>query len=223
MTSLPSCLGICLKSSFCRELEVDDGKRPSGLLRSQDVAVTGGNGDLHRLHLRLAEQRVPPVRLGEGGAQHRVRILRVAAGGKANLEKTGEPSRRGTSGAASMTKGLPPAFFVSKESVIGTSTVGMVVTAALRRIAADQSVGARADRALERGRRSLCARQRQRQGEEKEQAEGFDSHISDSQWMWCGRLVRARQCIPRAAATATGLEECRGTACRPLVRAGSTP
>ena len=49
--------------------------------------------------------------------------------GKANLEKTGERRTRGTSGAASITKGLPAIFFASKESVMGTSTVGMVVEA----------------------------------------------------------------------------------------------
>ena len=47
--------------------------------------------------------------------------------GKANLENTGERRTRGTSGAASMTNGLPAVFFASKESVMGTSTVGMVV------------------------------------------------------------------------------------------------
>src|ERR1039458_8253851 len=46
----------------------------------------------------------------------------------AYLEKTGEARTRGTSGAASMRKGLPPVFLDSNESVMGTSTVGMVVT-----------------------------------------------------------------------------------------------
>jgi hypothetical protein len=50
---------------------------------------------------------------------------------KAKLEKTGERSTPGTSEAASITKGLPAIFLVSKESEIGTSTVGMMVEAPL--------------------------------------------------------------------------------------------
>ncbi len=47
--------------------------------------------------------------------------------GKSNFEKTGERRMLGTSGAASR-KGFPAIFLASNESVMGTSTVGMVVT-----------------------------------------------------------------------------------------------
>ena len=65
-----------------------------------------------------------------------------------------------------MTKGLPAVFFASKESMMGTSTVGMVVDATLGRIAAGESVRALSGGMLERGHGTLRVRKLQRQGEE---------------------------------------------------------
>ena len=61
---------------------------------------------------------------------------------KANLEKIGERRIGETSGAASITNGFPAIFFASKESAMGTSTVGMVVVPALDGVAACESVEA---------------------------------------------------------------------------------
>ena len=97
--------------------------------------------------------------------------------GKANLEKTGERRTRGTSGAASMTKGLPAVFLASKESVTGTSTVGMVVVPPCAGSRPSESVGALSDGVLERGHGALRARKVQARGEEGEQTNGLDPHI----------------------------------------------
>jgi hypothetical protein len=48
--------------------------------------------------------------------------------------------------------------------------------ASLCRIAANESVGVLADRVLEGGHSALRVRKTQREGEQKTQTEGFDSH-----------------------------------------------
>ncbi len=82
-------LGKLLEELLLQKLDVDDGEGAAGLLRGEDVAVAGGDGDLDGLHLGLAEQRMPSVGLGEGGAQHGVGILCGAAGGEGELGEDG--------------------------------------------------------------------------------------------------------------------------------------
>ena len=67
--------GKLLEKLPLQKLDVDDGERAAVTLRGKDVAVADGNSDLDRFHLGLAEQRVPSIGLGEGGAQHGVGIL----------------------------------------------------------------------------------------------------------------------------------------------------
>ena len=82
-------LGNLLEEFLLQKLHIDDGEGSAGLLRSEDVAVAGGDGDLDRLHLRLAEQRMPAISLGKGGAQHGVGILGGATGGEGEIGEDG--------------------------------------------------------------------------------------------------------------------------------------
>ena len=57
--------GNLLEELLLHELEIRHGERPAALLRCQNIAVTQRDHDPDRLHLRLAEQRVPAFRFGE--------------------------------------------------------------------------------------------------------------------------------------------------------------
>ena len=121
-------LGDLLEELLLQELEVDDGEGAAGLLRGEDVAVAHRDGDLDGLHLRACRAACATRRRsGKVVRSMASAYCVVPPDGKENSEKTGERSTRGTSGAASRRKGLPAVFFASKESVMGTSTVGMVV------------------------------------------------------------------------------------------------
>ena len=78
-----------LEELSLQKFDVDDSEGAAVALRGKDVAVADGNRDLYRFHLRLAEQRVPSVRLGKGGAQHGVRILCGIAGRERELGEDG--------------------------------------------------------------------------------------------------------------------------------------
>src|SRR5450759_2625856 len=81
--------GKLLEEFLLQKVDVDDGEGAAGLLRGEDVTVAEGDGDLYRLHLWLAEQRMPPLSLGECGAQHGVGILCRAAGGGGEVGEDG--------------------------------------------------------------------------------------------------------------------------------------
>ena len=139
-----------LEEFFLQKLDVDDREGTAGLLRGKDVAVADGNGDRYRLHLRLAEQRMPPVGFGKSGAQHGIGILGCT-------EAKGELGEDGRAEDALYVRGC-----VHKEGLSGdllrikgerdrNKHCGDGGSASPCRITTDESVGALADSVLERG------------------------------------------------------------------------
>ena len=134
--------GKLLEEFLLQKLDVDDGEGAAGLLRGEDVAVADGDGDLYRLHLWLAEQRMPPVSLGEGGAQHGVGILCGAAGGEGELGEDGRAEDARYVRGCVHDEGLAGGLLRVKGERDGNEHCGDGGGASLCRIAADESVGA---------------------------------------------------------------------------------
>src|SRR5271170_5802199 len=102
----------------------------------------------------------------------------------------GERRTGDTSEAASMTKGFPAKFFASKESAMGTSTVGNWV-------AACESVGTLAGGVLEGWHGALCVRRLERQVKKKEQANRLNSHIQSHNLRFGTKMCATSFCHAR--------------------------
>ncbi len=169
--------GKLLEEFLLQKLDVDDGQGAAGLLRGEDVPVADGDGDLHRLHLWLAEQRVPSLSFGERGAQHGVGILCGAAGGKGELGEDGRAEDARHVCGCVHDEGLTSCLFRVKGERNRNEHCGDGGSASLCRISADDSVRALPDGLLECGHGALRVRRVRRQDEGKEQTDGLKSHI----------------------------------------------
>ena len=173
---LAGLFGKLLEELLLQKLDVGDSEGCAGLLRGEDVAVAGGDGDLHGLHFRLSEQCVPSVSLGEGGAQQGVGKLCGAAGGKSELRKDGRPDDAQHVRGRVHEEGLAGGLLRLKGERDRHQNRWDGGDARLSRIAAGKSVGARCNGMLERGNGALRVNERQRQ-EEREKADRLDEHI----------------------------------------------
>src|SRR5579871_5999007 len=63
-----------------QKLNINDSEGAAILLRSKNVAVANGNSDRYRLHLRLAQKRMPALSIRKGSAQQRVGVLCIVPG-----------------------------------------------------------------------------------------------------------------------------------------------
>ena len=151
-------LGKLLEEFLLQKLDVDDSYGTAALLRAEDVAIADGDGDLYRLHLWLAEQRVPPVSLGKSGAKQGVGILCRAAGGEGEPgeDGRGEDARYVRSGVHD--EWLAGGLVRVKSERDGNEHSGDGSRASVGRIVADESVGALPHGALERRHGALSVR-----------------------------------------------------------------
>ena len=77
--------GYRLEEFLLQKLNVDHGKGTTGLLRCEDIAVAGGDGDL--IGFTSAGESVCHVRIRECAAEHGIGILCEPPVRKANFEK----------------------------------------------------------------------------------------------------------------------------------------
>src|SRR5579875_3021755 len=127
----------------------------AGALRTENVTEAHWNRDAQRLYLRRAEQRVPPVRARESGAEHGIGILRSLSGREGEIRESGgvEHSRYVRQGIHC--EGLTIDFFGIERERDGDQDRGNGGCASEGRISAEQSVRTLADGVLESGHSGL--------------------------------------------------------------------
>ncbi len=169
--------GKQVEEFLLQKFDIDNAEGAAGPLRGEDITIPDGDGDVYRLHVRPAEQRMPTVSLGEGAAQHGVGILCGSAGRKGELREDGRAEEARRVRSCVHDKALAGGLLRIKGEGDGNEHCGNGGGSPLCGIAADESVGGLADGLLERGYRALRARKVQRHEEEKQQTRRFDSHI----------------------------------------------